>query len=100
MPGALRQLDPHVCTKIEKSTKTPHVGGPVGMPTPPANKTVLVNGRPLIVVGDAAFCVGPADKVIAGISSVKVGGKNAADSSAATDHGGSFKTCSKNVLLE
>jgi uncharacterized Zn-binding protein involved in type VI secretion len=75
------------------------VGGPGGVPTPPANLTVLVNGLPILTVGDAAFCVGPPDKIVKGIDSVQIGGKPAADSAAATDHGGRFVVCSTDVLI-
>jgi uncharacterized Zn-binding protein involved in type VI secretion len=57
------------------------------VPTPPAITSVLVNDPPALTVGDAAFCVGPPDKVVQGIASVLFAGKPEADSSAATDHG-------------
>jgi uncharacterized Zn-binding protein involved in type VI secretion len=91
--------DGHVCPKVEASTKVPHVGGPGGLPTPPMSLTVLVNGLPILVVGDAAFCVGPPDTIVEGIDSVQIGGKLAANSAAATDHGGRFVVCSTDVLI-
>jgi uncharacterized Zn-binding protein involved in type VI secretion len=98
MPGILRAgIDNHVCTQLEGNV--PHVGGPAGAPIPPAVTTVLINGMPIVTQGDAAFCVGRPDKVVAGIASVKAGGKFVADSSAATDHGGQFVTSSTNVKV-
>ena len=98
MPGVLRAgIDNHVCPKAEGAV--PHVGGPAGAPVPPAVTTVLVNGTPIITQGDAAFCVGPPDKVVAGIATVKAGGKLVADASAATEHGGRFVTSSTNVKV-
>jgi uncharacterized Zn-binding protein involved in type VI secretion len=60
---------------------------------------VLVNGLPALTAGDAAFCVGPPDKIVKGIDSVLIGGTPAADSAAATDHGGTFVMCSSDVLM-
>jgi uncharacterized Zn-binding protein involved in type VI secretion len=98
MPGVLRAvIDNHVCTQAEGTV--PHVGGPAGAPIPPAVKTVLVNGMPIITQGDAAFCVGQPDKVVAGIVSVKAGGKLVGDSSATTEHGGRFVSSSPDVKV-
>lgn len=96
MPGVLRAgIDNHVCAQAEGTV--PHVGGPAGAPVPPAVMNVLVNGMPIITQGDAAFCVGRPDKVVAGIATVKAGGKFVGDSSAATEHGGRFVTSSSDV---
>jgi uncharacterized Zn-binding protein involved in type VI secretion len=97
MPGALRLGDPHTCPRAEGPK--PHVGGPGGLPTPPAVLTVLINGRPALTVGDAAVCVGPPDTIAAGVSSVTIGGKAAADSSGPTDHGGKFVAWSGDVEI-
>jgi uncharacterized Zn-binding protein involved in type VI secretion len=97
MSGMLRLGDPHLCKMLEGNV--PHIGGPAGVPVPPAVTTVFVNGRPAITKGDAAFCVGRPDKVVAGIDSVLIGGRPAADASAATDHGGKFVASSTDVLI-
>ena len=98
MPGALRAGDAHLCPEKEPGP-VPHVGGPGGLPTPPAVLTVLVNGRSLLVVGDAALCVGRPDEIVGGISTVTADGRMVADSSAKTAHGGKFVTCSDDVRI-
>jgi uncharacterized Zn-binding protein involved in type VI secretion len=97
MAGALRLGDNHICPKAE-GTK-PHIGGPGGMPTPPAVKDVLINGRLALTKGDSAFCIGPPDKITQGIEGVTIGGCLAADSAASTEHGGKFILCSSDVII-
>jgi uncharacterized Zn-binding protein involved in type VI secretion len=60
---------------------------------------VKINGRLALVAGDAAVCVGEPDKIVAGIRTVRICGKPAADSSAMTDHGGTFTICSGDVII-
>jgi uncharacterized Zn-binding protein involved in type VI secretion len=92
MPAPVLLGDPHVCLKQDPGPK-PHVGGPVG-PTL-AVTSVEVNGRPVAVVGDKCVCASPdQDSLSVGITSVEIGGKAAADSSAKTAHGGTIvSTC-------
>jgi uncharacterized Zn-binding protein involved in type VI secretion len=99
MPGALRMGDFHKCLK-QNPNGTPHVGGPGGGPVPPAATTVRINGRVALTVGDSAICVSPTpDSIVGGIASVRICGKPAADSTAKTDHGGTFESCSGNVNI-
>lgn len=95
MPGALRIGDMRVCPK--KEGNIPHVGGPIG----PAAlvSTVEINGLPAAVVGDSAVCVGPPDSIVIGIPTVEIGGKQAADSAAKTDHGSVFVSKSADVIF-
>ena len=96
MPGVIRAVvDLRPCVQAEGTV--PHVGGPAGLPVSPAALTVLVNGFPVITRGDAAFCVGRPDKVVAGIPTVQAAGRPVGDSSAATEHGTRFVSCSTNV---
>lgn len=93
MPGAVRIGDMRICK--EKEGNIPHVGGPVG-PSPTVS-SVTINGLPAAVVGDSAVCVGRPDKIVTGIASIEIEGKPVADSSASTEHGSRFATCSGDV---
>src|SRR5689334_1142673 len=97
MPGALRLADLTKCLRVEPGPR-PHVAGaPI-----PSVPTVRINSRPALTVGDTVLCVGAPekpDKIVEGIASVRVGGRPAADASAATDHGGRFATCSGDVRI-
>jgi uncharacterized Zn-binding protein involved in type VI secretion len=59
----------HVCPMVTGSV--PHVGGPI---LPPGAPTVLIGGTPAAKVGDMATCTGPPDTIVAGSSSVMIGG--------------------------
>jgi uncharacterized Zn-binding protein involved in type VI secretion len=96
MPGALCRGHQHVCLQMEGPK--PHVGGPGGVPRV-AVKSVQINGRPPLTVGDPVVCVGRPDKISSGISTVEFGGLQAADSLAPTDHGGIFVEVSSNVEI-
>ncbi|HJZ57659.1 MAG TPA: PAAR domain-containing protein, partial [Gemmataceae bacterium] len=61
--------------------------------------SVEVNGRPVAVVGDACVCVGPPDKITAGVSSIEIEGHPAADGSATTDHGGTIAPTCADVMF-
>ena len=78
--------DNHVCPKCEGSK--PHVGGPVL--GPPDATRPLIAGRPMSVVGDKVFCVGPPDEIVAGIEGILIAGKQIADGNAKTNHGGTI----------
>jgi uncharacterized Zn-binding protein involved in type VI secretion len=78
--------DNHVCPKCEGSK--PHVGGPIL--GPPDGSRLLIAGRPISVVGDKAFCVGPPDEIVAVIEGILVADKLVADGNAKTDHGGTI----------
>jgi uncharacterized Zn-binding protein involved in type VI secretion len=93
MAGALRFGDNHVCPQ----GSPPHVGGPVG--PVPLITTVLINDRFAAVVGDAVVCIGPPDQIMAGHSTVMIGGRPAASSTGRTQHGGNFVTCSLDVEI-
>ncbi len=76
---AARLLDPHPCPA--------HGGGPlVGANAP----TILVEGRPLIVVGDRAICVGPPDAMVTGSGTVRAHHRLAARETDLSLHGGAL----------
>ena len=73
MPAAARLTDMHTCP--DSTGPVPHVGGPIDGPGQP---TVLIEGLPASVLGDAATCVGPPDAVAMGSATVLIGGQPAA----------------------
>jgi uncharacterized Zn-binding protein involved in type VI secretion len=89
MGFAARVSDMHVCPMQMPPVPTPHVGGPI---QPPGAFTVLIAGLPAACVGDNCICsgVGLMDSIVAGSTSVKIGGKFAARQNDTTAHGGSI----------
>jgi uncharacterized Zn-binding protein involved in type VI secretion len=83
MPGPLlaaaRLTDNHPCPA--------HTGGPLVGPGAP---TVLVEGRPLIVGGDRAVCVGPIDAMVTGSRTVRAHRKIAVRDTDLALHGGAL----------
>jgi uncharacterized Zn-binding protein involved in type VI secretion len=70
MGAAARATDMHTCPLV--SGTVPHVGGPL---LPGGNATVMIGGVPASIVGDTCVCAGPTDSLVAGSSSVMIGGK-------------------------
>lgn len=91
---AARQGDMHICPKVEPGP-VPHVGGPILE----GSTDVLINGLPAARVGDAALCVGPADKISSGSSTVFINGKPAARMGDSCAHGGKIIIGSSNVFI-
>ena len=94
MPFAARITDMHVCPLV--TGVVPHVGGPI---IGPGAVNVLIAGMPAAVLGDACFCTGPPDTIIAGSATVLIGGKPAARMGDATAHGGTIVLGSPTVLI-
>lgn len=84
MPAAARVSDLHYCPKVEPGP-VPHLGGPV---LPKGDPTVLIGFMPAAREGDAAFCVGPQDKIKQGASTVLIGHQPAARLGDPMEHGG------------
>jgi uncharacterized Zn-binding protein involved in type VI secretion len=94
MGAAARATDMHVCPMSDGPK--PHVGGPI---LPGGNTTVLIANIPAAVVGDNCTCTGPPDSLIAGSSSVLIGGKPAVRMGDSTAHGGSVVAGCPTVLI-
>lgn len=60
--------DMHACPMV--TGIVPHVGGPVSM----GSATVLIGNMPAARMGDMAICTGPPDTIVAGCSTVLIGG--------------------------
>ena len=68
---AARMGDMHVCPMVTPGTPPiPHVGGPILK----GSATVFIGGQPAARVGDTATCVGPPDSIVAGATTVLIGG--------------------------
>ncbi len=65
---AARMGDMHTCPMFDGPK--PHVGGPITK----GSATVLIGGQPAARVGDMAQCAGPPDSIVAGCSTVLIGG--------------------------
>jgi uncharacterized Zn-binding protein involved in type VI secretion len=94
MGAAARATDMHVCPMSDGPK--PHVGGPI---LPGGNTTVLIANIPAAVVGDNCTCTGPPDSLIAGSSSVLIGGKPAVRMGDSTAHGGTVVAGCPTVLI-
>lgn len=76
--------DTHACP-VSDGPK-PHVGGAIS--GPPLVPNVLVGGRPIVVEGTPAVCVGPPNAVAEGSKTVKAGGMGVARFGDSMAHGG------------
>lgn len=65
---AARLGDMHTCPMV--TGVVPHVGGPITL----GSATVLIGGQPAARMGDMATCVGPPDTIVAGCTTVLIGG--------------------------
>ncbi len=83
MPPAACVGDMHTCPMV--TGIVPHVGGPL---LPPGVPTVLVGGRPAVVVTGLATCAGPPDTILKGSATVLINGRPAARVGDQTAHGG------------
>lgn len=83
MPPAARVGDMHECTSMTGTV--PHDGGPLIGPGAP---TVLIGQMPAACVGDSAVCVGPPDSLTQGSETVLVEGKPLVRMGDPTEHGG------------
>ncbi len=92
---AARILDMHTCPMVNPGG-VPHVGGPIVGPGCP---TVLIANIPAAVVGDMLVCAGPPDSILAGSTTVFIGGKPAARLGDSTAHGGSILVGNPTVLI-
>lgn len=84
----------HVCPLC--SGTVPHVGGPV---TGPGAPNVLINGKPVAVMGDMCTCAGPPDTIVQGNPSVLINGVPVACAGDMTAHGGTITIGEANVLI-
>ena len=75
----------HVCPMC--SGTVPHVGGPIVGPGAP---NVLVNNKPVALMGDMCVCVGPPDVIAQGNPLVKVNGVPVVCLGDLTAHGGAI----------
>jgi uncharacterized Zn-binding protein involved in type VI secretion len=88
MPPAARLNDNHICPmQTPAVVPIPHVGGPIIGPGVP---TVLIEGMPAAVVGDACICVGPPSAIMKGSAGVLIAGRAAARVGDPTMHGGTI----------
>lgn len=94
MKPAARLSDMHACPMV--TGLVPHVGGPI---IGPGVVTVLIVNLPAGTVGDHAACCGPPDSIIAGSSTVTIGGKPAARMGDSTAHGGTIVAGAPTVLI-
>jgi uncharacterized Zn-binding protein involved in type VI secretion len=62
-----------------------HVGGPI---LPPGCPTAKIGGLFAACMGDPCACTGPADSILKGSMTVKIGNKPAARQGDQTAHGG------------
>ncbi len=84
----------HVCPMC--SGTVPHVGGPVVM----GDSTVLMNGKPVALMGDMCTCAaGPPDVIVTGNPSILVNGKPIACVGDMTAHGGAIVQGEPNILV-
>lgn len=84
----------HVCPLC--SGTVPHVGGPL---TGPGAPNVLINGKPVAVMGDMCTCAGPPDTIVQGNPSVLINGVPVACAGDMTAHGGTITIGEANVLI-
>lgn len=84
----------HVCPLCNGTV--PHVGGPVSGPGAP---NVLINGKPVAVMGDMCVCIGTPDTIVQGSSSVLVNGTPVACVGDLTAHGGCITVGEANVVI-
>ena len=98
MPGPAATIGSmHVCPMLNPGVPPPpHVGGPV---TGPGVPTVLIGGKPAVVMGDMCTCAGPPDTIVQGEATVLIGGKPAATMGSMTAHGGSITVGEPTVLI-
>lgn len=75
----------HICPMVEGLK--PHVGGPVSQTS---ISGVIINGKPIAVVGDKCICTGGSapDEIVLGCSGILVDGKPIAVLGSMTQHGG------------
>ncbi|MCD8178993.1 MAG: PAAR domain-containing protein [Tannerellaceae bacterium] len=73
----------HVCPMV--TGVTPHVGGPIIGPGVPG---VLINEKPIAVIGDTCTCTGPPDVIVTGCPGVLINGKPVAIVGSMTARGG------------
>ncbi|MCT4603438.1 MAG: PAAR domain-containing protein [Marinifilum sp.] len=73
----------HACPMVTGTT--PHVGGPI---IGPGASNVLVNGRPVALMGDTCMCTGTPDTIIEGEPTVLINGVPVATVGCKTAHGG------------
>ncbi|TAJ08149.1 hypothetical protein DMA11_21515 [Marinilabiliaceae bacterium JC017] len=84
----------HVCPMC--SGVVPHVGGPVAGP---GASNVLINGKPVAVMGDMCTCAGPPSTIVQGEPSILINGAPVATTGSMTSHGGSITMGESNVLV-
>jgi len=84
----------HVCPMCNGTV--PHVGGPVSGPGSP---NVLVNGKPVALMGDMCVCSGPPDTIVQGEPTVLVNGVPVATVGSMTAHGGQIIQGEPTVII-
>lgn len=86
--------DNHACPMV--SGITPHIGGPVVGPGSPG---VLLNGKPMAVVGDTCICNGPPDVIVQGCPGILIDGKPIIVEGSMTAHGGIVMSSNAGVTV-
>ena len=84
----------HICPMC--SGTVPHVGGPISGPGAP---NVLINNKPVALMGDMCVCVGPPDMIAQGHPLVKVNGVPVVCVGDLTGHGGSVTVGEPTVTI-
>lgn len=84
----------HLCPMCTGTV--PHVGGPVSGPGAP---NVLVNNKPVALMGDMCVCVGPPDVIAQGHPLVKVNGVPVVCVGDLTAHGGAVTVGEPTVMI-
>ncbi|MCT4671793.1 MAG: PAAR domain-containing protein [Prolixibacteraceae bacterium] len=84
----------HTCPMVTGTV--PHVGGPI---VGPGSSNVLVNGKPVALMGDTCVCAGPPDTIVQGEPSVLINGKPVATVGCLTAHGGSITLGEPTVII-
>ncbi len=84
----------HMCPMCSGSV--PHVGGPI---TGPGAPNVLINSKPVALIGDMCTCIGPPDVVAQGHPLVKVNGVSVVCQGDLTAHGGMITSGEPTVMI-
>lgn len=84
----------HVCPMV--TGLVPHVGGPI---VGPGASNVLVNGKPVSLMGDSCICCGPPDVIAQGEPNVLINGTPVVVLGCMTAHGGTIPMGDPTVLV-
>lgn len=90
---AARITDLHDCPL---TSPVPHLGGPI---IGPGASSILIEGKPAAVIGDACICAGATDTITTGSSGVFFEDRPAARQGDHCEHGGTITTGSASVFI-